>query len=338
MGNDSSIRSSNQSKSKKLYRAQTKTYKSGLASLRSESLKIPEEKVSHGSETYCGSNRHPSHHKARSMETFVPDPQEKYGEKQVSSPSPKEYNIRTTKSSSDDDISRVINPVMCQKSSSKEWSSISPSFNSESFDLKTMEYTKPSGRNLTTYERANFSAWESMLRKQPDKWPGKKTSKNEPVVRLDGRKPTNISSWTKSTTPRKKTRSSEYDESSYVSNLTNRSELSLLEGYPSAMSLSTVRSDTDTTSFLKDALTDDSLIKHQGFACGPYTDSSFGWSSPHPTDRKKPGDRLDFTSNFFSGSGVLAVEPAKKQKSAFHTQNYESNVPSLQTERVIKMD
>jgi len=343
MGNDASTGISNQSKSKKLYRAQTKTYKSGLANLPGENLKIPEEKVSYGSETYCGSHKQPSHHKARSMETFIPDPKEKYGEKQVSSPSPKEYKIRTTKSSCDD-ISPVMNPGMYKKSSSKELSSISPSFNSESFDLKTMEYTQPSGRNLTTYERANLSAWESMLRNQTGNWHGTKRSKkcmkdnHEPVDRLDVRKPTNISSWTKSRTPRKNIRTSEYDESGYVSN-TAASELSVLEGYPSALSLSTVRheSDSDTTSFLKEALSDDSILKHQCFTCGPYTDSSFGWSLPHPSDLKKPGDRLDFTSNFFSGSGVLAVEPAKKQKSSFHTQNYESNLPSLQTERVIKI-
>jgi len=345
MGNDASTDISNQSKSKKRYRAETKTYKSGLASLRGENLKISEEKVSNGSETYCRSHKHPSHHEARSKEMFVPDPQERCGEKQVSSPSPKEYKIRTTKVSCDDGISLFIKPGMCKKSSSKEFSSISQSYNSESFDLKTLEYAKPSGQNLTTYERANFSAWESMLRNQTDHWPGTKTSKkctkdnHEPIDRLDGRKATIISSWTKSTTPPKNSRTFEHDESGYLSNFTNVSELSVIDGYPSALSHSAARheSESDTTSFLKEALSDDSLLKHQCFTCGPYTDSSCGWSLPHPTDLKKPADRLDFTSNFFSGSGMLAVEPAKKQKSAFHTQNYELNLPSAPTERVIKM-
>lgn len=343
MGHDGSTGIPHRSKSRKLYGAQTKTYKSGVACLSGENLKISEEKVSSGSEKYSRSHTHPSHQEARCMETFVPDPKESCGEKQLSSPSPKEHKIRTTKLSCDDDISHLRNPGMFNKGSSKEFPSISQCFNSESFDLMTMEYAKPSGQNMTSYERANFSGWESMLRNQTDNWHGTRKfrkDKHEPVDIVDEKKPMNICSWSNSTTPRQNKKKTEYDESSYVSNFTTVSELSLLEGNPSALSQSTFRyeSESDTTSFLKEALSDDSPRKHQCFTCGPYTDSSFGWALPHPSNDKKPSDRLEFTSNFFSGSGVLAVEPAKKQKSTFHKQNYESNLPSPITERVIKMD
>jgi len=344
MGHDASTCMPNDSKSKRLYTAQTKTYKSGPESLRVENLQISEDTISSmscGSETYGGSHKHASHEDASRIETSVPEQEESFREKKVSSYNPNKHKIRTTKLSFDTVTSNLKNPVMLKKGTSREFSSRSPSCNSECSDMKTTEYAKPSGPNLTTYERANFSAWESILRNQ-DHSHGKKTIKkitvdnHDPLDRLDERKPSKISSRSNSTTPRKNTTTSDFDES--VSNLTVVSELSLIDGNSLALSHSAIyrESDSDTTSFLREALSDDSILKKQCFTCGPYTATSFGSTLPYP-DVKKPADRLEFTSNFFSGSGVQAVEPAKKQKSTCQPQNYDADLPSMAEERVIKI-